>query len=412
MTPNYKLTRYACYLGFICQAIINNLLPLLFIILQEDYGLSYEWLGSLILFNFVTQLLVDLISVKFADRIGYRRGMVIAHVCCAGGLILLAVAPSLPIPIYGGLALAVMVYAVGGGFIEVMDSPIIEALPAPAEQKGANMAFLHSFYCWGQVGVVLLTTVLLAVIGTGRWRLLPALWAVIPFANIFLFLKAPILPTLGESERTPLRLLFRSPLFWAAMVLMLAAGASELTVSQWASMFAEQGLGLSKLWGDLAGPCFFAVLMGLGRVIYGIWGGKIRLLRFMTLLTLGCVVCYLTISLSPHPVLSLIACGLCGFSVSIFWPGSVSLTASRFPTGGAAMFAILAMCGDIGCSVGPWLAGVVAERTETSGSFLQMVSSTFLTGENTALKMGILVGTIFPLLLLPAMLAFREKKKL
>jgi fucose permease len=258
---------------------------------------------------------------------------------------------------------------------------------------------------------VLLTTVVLAVIGTERWRVLPALWAVIPVANIFLFLRVPIVPPLGDAERTPLRQLFKSPLFWAAMVLMLSAGASELTVSQWASMFAEQGLGLSKLWGDLAGPCFFAVLMGLGRMIYGVWGSKIRLLRFMTLLTLLCVVCYLTIGLSPHPVASLIACGLCGFSVSIFWPGSVSLTASRFPAGGGAMFALLAMTGDIGCSAGPWLAGVLAERTGTPGSFFHSLAATFLTGNNTALKMGILAGTIFPLLLLPAMVAFREKHK-
>jgi fucose permease len=216
---------------------------------------------------------------------------------------------------------------------------------------------------------------------------------------------------LGDAERTPLRQLFKSPLFWAAMVLMMAAGASELTVSQWASMFAEQGLELSKLWGDLAGPGLFAAFMGLGRVFYGVWGGKIRLLRFMTLLTALCVISYLVISLSPHPAVSLIACGLCGFSVSIFWPGSVSLTAGRFPAGGAAMFAILAMCGDIGCSVGPWLAGVVAERTEASGSFFQSLAATLLSGDNIALKMGILVATLFPLLLLPGMAAFGRKGK-
>jgi fucose permease len=211
------------------------------------------------------------------------------------------------------------------------------------------MAFLHSFYCWGQVSVVLITTVALAVIGMERWRLLPALWAVVPAVNVFLLLRVPILPPLGEAESTPLRRLFKSPVFLAALVLMVAAGAAELTVSQWASMFAEQGLGLSKLWGDLAGPCLFAVFMGVGRVVYGVWGAKIRLTRFMALLAALCVVCYLTISLSPSPVLSLIACGLCGFSVSIFWPGSVSLAAGRFPTGGAAMFALLAMCGDVGC---------------------------------------------------------------
>lgn len=410
MTPNYQHTRYACYLGSFVQAITNNLLPILFIILRSDFGLTYEKLGGLILLNFVTQLIVDILAVKFVDKVGYRIPLVLAHALSCLGLCLLAASPLLPIPMYGALIVSVVVYAIGGGLLEVLVSPVVDSLPAPQEQKGAKMALLHSFYCWGQVTVVAVSTLLLLGMSSSRWQLLPLVWALVPLCNVFLFSRVPLVPALHQDERMRMREMFTTPVFLAAMALMIASGASELTVSQWASLFAEQGLGLSKVWGDLAGPCLFALLMGLGRLVYGIWGAKIHLVRFMALSAALCVVCYLLISLSPHPAVSLIACGVCGFSVSIMWPGAISLSAARFPMGGTAMFAILAMAGDIGCSVGPWLAGITAEQSTVSGSLLQKMGGVLFSGGGEELKMGILFGTIFPVILLLALPAFRTSK--
>lgn len=409
MLLTFKHTRYACYVGYITQGIINNLLPLLFVIFQDNFGLSYGKLGGLILINFVTQLIVDVLSVKFGDRIGYRVLLVAAHICATAGLVMVSLAPIMPLPIYSSLTAAVIIYAVGGGLLEVLVSPVVDSLPAPEEEKGANMSLLHSFYCWGQVAVVAISTITLLVIGTSRWQVLPVAWAIVPLLNTIFLTKVPMTETVQEHERTPLGKLFKNPVFLAAMLMMICSGASELTISQWASMFAEQGLGLSKVWGDLAGPCLFAVMMGIGRTIYGVWGSKIKLGRFMAILAGLCVVCYIVTVFAPHPVISLIACALSGFSVSAMWPGTFTLSSARFPMGGTAMFAILAMSGDIGCASGPWLAGLIAGRAEVSGSVVNSVS-TALFSSGSELKMGILVGTIFPVLLLIALPVFSGKR--
>jgi fucose permease len=401
-------TRRACYTGYITQAIVNNLAPLLFIVFQTRYDISYEMLGRLALLNFATQLTTDFVAIHFVDRIGYRAPLVLAHALCTLGLVLLAVLPHvLPSP-YLGLSLAIVVYAIGGGLLEVLVSPVVEALPTPQESKAAAMSLLHSFYCWGQVAVVVGTTLLLAQIGHAAWSVLPFVWAVIPLVNLVVFLRAPLPPTVPDEHRTTIRELFSTSTFVMALVLMTCAGAAELTMSQWSSLFAEQGLGLPKIWGDLAGPGLFAMLMGSGRFAYGLWGEKIPLIPAL----IGCGVlatlCYLVSALVSNPVLSLVGCAVCGLAVCLMWPGTFSLTAARFPLGSTAMFGILALFGDAGAAVGPWLAGAVAHAvSSTQGNVAGILPALGLSG----LRAGLLIGTIFPLGLALTTLALRMSEK-
>lgn len=381
MSNQYNKTITACFVGYVVQAVVNNFTPLLFLFFQRNYHIPLSQITLLVTFNFGIQLLVDLLSVGFVDKIGYRASMILAHVFSALGLILLTVLPEiLPVP-FAGILIAVMIYAVGGGLLEVLVSPVVEACPSDNKEKAMSM--LHSFYCWGHVGVVLLSTVFFRAAGIENWKILAFLWALVPLGNAFAFLKVPIAPLMEEGE-TGLRLkeLFGIKVFWVLLVMMICAGASEQAVSQWASTFAEKGLGISKTAGDLAGPMAFAVLMGASRAFYGKYGDRIDLDRFMIYSSILCILAYLGISLIPVPQLSLAACAVCGLSVGIMWPGTFSKASKALPRGGTAMFALLALGGDVGCSGGPTLVGFV------SGAL----------GDN--LKMGVLAGIIFPVLLL------------
>ena len=395
MTFNH--TRRACYTGYVTQAIVNNLAPLLFIVFQIHYAVPYERLGRLVLLNFATQLATDLVAVTLVDRTGYRAPLVLAHGCCVVGLVLLAVLPSVLASPYLGLSLAIAVYAIGGGLLEVVVSPVVDALPSPPEDKAAAMSLLHSFYCWGQVAVVLGTTLLLGQMGQHVWQALPLVWAVVPLANGAVCLRVPLPPTVPETHRTALGRLCTAPAFTAALVLMVCAGAAELTMSQWSSLFAEQGVGLPKVWGDLAGPCLFAVLMGLGRCVYGLWGAQMPLVPALV----GCGIlatgCYLTAALARAPGLSLAGCALCGLAVSLLWPGTFSLATTRFPFGGAAMFGLLAVGGDAGAAVGPWVAGAVAEATSGSHGPFSALAALLPAAGGAGLRAGLLFGTVFPL---------------
>lgn len=378
----------ACYQGIVSQAIINNLAPLLFVIFQDQFAISLGMIGWLILINFGTQLVTDGLSVRYADRIGHRRLMILSHICCTAGLLMLSILPGLLPNPYVGLVIAVVTYAIGGGLIEVLVSPIVDALPG--EAKASSMSLLHSFYCWGHVAVVLLTTAALRILGDGLWRLIPVLWAIVPAINIHHFARVPLVPALSEHERMPLKKLLSSKLFLLAILMMVCSGASEQAMSQWASLFAERGLGIGKTLGDLLGPCLFAILMGLGRTLYGLLGERIRLSRALTLCAALCIACYLVAALSPSPVLSLMGCALTGFSVSLMWPGMISLSARVFTAGGTALFGLLALGGDVGCAVGPWLAGVVSDAT------------------GGGLSAGLLIAAVFPLLLLLGLLYMRR----
>lgn len=391
MENQYNKTITACFVGYIVQAVVNNFTPLLFLFFQKSYHIPLSQITLLVTFNFGIQLLVDLLSVGFIDKIGYRASMIIAHVLSAAGLILLTVLPEiLPVP-FIGIWIAVMIYAIGGGLLEVLVSPVVEACPSDNKEKAMSM--LHSFYCWGHAGVVLISTLFFYVAGIENWKILAAIWAVIPIGNAFAFAKIPIAPLIEDGESgLELKDLFRIKVFWILLIMMVCAGASEQAVSQWASAFAEKGLGISKAAGDLAGPMAFAVLMGMSRLFYGKYGERIHLERFMIYSSFLCILSYLGISLFSIPLLNLISCAVCGLSVGIMWPGTFSKASAALPKGGTAMFALLALGGDIGCSGGPTLVGMV------SG----------ISGDN--LKMGILAGIIFPVLLLMGIILCRKTK--
>lgn len=365
MRKNDSYTIYACYIGYVVQAIINNLAPLLFLTFNRQFHISMEQIGLLISINFGVQILVDWIAAKYVDRVGYRFSIVLAHVCSVLGLIGLGVLPFLMEP-YCGLILAMVCNAIGGGLIEVLVSPIVEAAPS-SSAKEAAMSLLHSFYCWGHVAVVLLSTLGFRIFGMDRWYLLPVLWSVVPALNIILFSQVPIRTLVEEDEKLPARKLLSMRMFWLFFVLMICSGASEQAMSQWASLFAEEGLKLSKTVGDLLGPCFFAILMGCSRMYYGKFGEKINLRKFMLASGGLCVSSYLLAIFMKNPLLALLGCGLCGLSVGIMWPGTFSISARLCPQGGTLMFALLALAGDLGCASGPALVSLVSGFYPESG---------------------------------------------
>ena len=393
MTENrkYQKTLAACYLGFITQAIAANFAPLLFLTFQNTYGISLEKIALIPVVFYLTQLLIDLGATKFADKIGYRICVVTSQVVSAAGLVLLAILPEiLPLP-FLGILLAVIFYAVGSGLVEVLVSPIVEA--CPFENKDGRMSLLHSFYCWGAVGVILGSTLFFAVFGIEHWQILTLIWALVPLVNIFQFLTCPIERLAEDGESLPLGKLFRMPLLWMMILLMICSGASEATIAQWASAFTESALGVSKTVGDLAGPCLFAAFMGISRILYGKMSTKLNLTKAMLLSGLLCVACYLLASLSPLPILGLAGCALCGFSVGIMWPGTISLSSQKCPQGGTAMFAVLALAGDFGSTVSPAIAGSLSE----------------MAGGN--LKAGLLAATFFPILLVVRLFVLNRKMK-
>lgn len=396
MHNKYKKTLIACYLGFITQAISANFAPLLFLTFHQNFGIPFGKIAFISTAFFFTQLLVDVFCARFVDGIGYRKCVVASEVLSALGLIGLAVLPKvLPVP-YVGIMVSVIIYAIGSGLIEVLVSPIVEA--CPFENKSSVMSLLHSFYCWGSVGVILLSTVFFAVFGIQNWHILACLWAIVPLYNVFNFVSCPIERLTDEGESLGMGQLLKMPIFWISIVLMICAGASELSMSQWASAYVESALGLSKSIGDIAGPCLFAVAMGISRVFYGKYGEKIDLMKFMMCSGALCLCCYLLAALGGNPLLGLAGCVACGFSVGIMWPGTISITSGRIPSGGTAMFALLAMAGDMGGSAGPCIVGFVTQHF----------------GDN--LKAGMLAGSIFPVILIASICLLRsmqvsDKKK-
>ena len=380
MMPDYNKTKIACYMGFITQAIAANFAPLLFLKFHSDYGIPLGQIALISTCFFLTQLLIDLFCAKYVDKIGYRVCIVTSEVCSAVGLIGLAFLPDLMSDPFAGILVSVVIYAVGSGLIEVLCSPIVEA--CPFEHKEATMSLLHSFYCWGSVGTIVVSTLFFTIFGMDSWKWLAVLWALVPAVNIYNFATCPIEHLVDEGEGMGIRALFRKPLFWVAVSLMVCSGASELAMSQWASAYAEAALGLPKAVGDLAGPCMFAVMMGISRMIFGKYGDRMDLMKFMAGSGILCVICYLLAAVSNHPAAGLVGCIACGFSVGIMWPGTISISSQRFPAGGTAMFALLAMAGDLGGSIGP---GIVGRVTQSAG-------------DNIRVGMG--AGLVFPVVLL------------
>ena len=387
----YTHTIYACYVGYIVQAIVNNFAPLLFLTFSAAFGLALEQIALISTVNFAVQLCVDLLSARVIDRVGYRACVLAAHAFAAAGLVGLAVFPALPGGAFPGLLLAVALYAVGGGIIEVLISPIVEA--CPTEKKEAAMSLLHSFYCWGHLAVVLLSTLFFTLFGMDRWRILAVMWAIVPILNLLYFARVPIYPIAPEREKVSVGALLRTRMFWLLVLLMVCAGAGEQGMSQWASAFAESALHLSKAAGDLAGPCCFALFMGTARALYGKFSDLIPLKKAMALCAVLCVGCYALAAFAPHPLLGAAGCALCGFSVGIFWPGTFSMAAKALPAGGTAMYALLALAGDLGCSSGPGLVGLVSGAA------------------GGKLHLGILAAAVVPVLMLAGLAALSAPEK-
>lgn len=386
---NYKKTLVACYLGFVTQAITANFTPLLFLTFKNTYGIGFEKIALIPMVFYFTQLLIDFAAAKFVDKIGYRVCVVSSQVLSAAGLVLMAVLPELlPVP-FAGILIAVVLYAIGSGLVEVLVSPIVEA--CPFENKGGMMSLLHSFYCWGAVAVILGSTLFFTVFGIENWKILTVLWAIIPFWNAFNFMFCPIERLVEEDQRMRTSQLLKLPLFWLLILLMICAGASEASMAQWASAFTESAMGVSKTVGDLAGPCLFAAFMGISRIVYGKLSEKLDLTK--TMLACGglCVLCYLTASLSAIPIIGLAGCALCGVSVGIMWPGTISISSQKCPRGGTAMFAFLALAGDLGATVSPSLVGGISN----------------MAGGN--LKAGLFAATAFPLLLIFGLIFLHRK---
>lgn len=391
MKKNYKKTLIACYLGFITQAIVANFAPLLFLLFHKNFNIPLGQIALISSVFFFTQLVVDLFCAKYVDSIGYRKCIVASEVCAGLGLIGLAFLPGiLPSP-FTGIMISVVLYAIGSGLIEVLCSPIVEA--CPFDNKESVMSLLHSFYCWGSVGVILFSTVFFAIFGIENWKILSCILAIIPLYNIYNFATCPIEHLTEEGQGMSISELFKTPLFWISIILMICAGASELSMSQWASAYAESALGLTKTLGDIAGPCLFAVFMGISRVFYGKYGENIDLKKFMFGSGCLCLVCYLMASLSSNPMVGLIGCIVCGASVAIMWPGTISLSSKQFPKGGTAMFALLAMAGDLGGTFGP---GIVGNVTQQAGDNIQK---------------GLLVGCIFPIVLVISIIIISVNKE-
>ena len=387
----YRKTLIACYLAFITQAIAANFAPLLFLTFHKSLGIPLGKVALVSTAFYFTQLLVDVFCAKFVDRIGYRVCAVASEVASAAGLICLAVLPSLLPDPFIGIIISVIIYAIGSGLIEVLASPIVEA--CPFDHKEAVMSLLHSFYCWGSVGVILLSTVFFAVFGIENWRWLACIWALIPLYNVYNFASCPIERLVEDGKGMTIRTLFKTPMFFLGIVLMVCAGAAEMSMAQWASAFVESALGISKTLGDLIGPCLFAVTMGISRVIYGKYGSKIELTKYMLGSGALCLVCYILSALSLNPVICLIGCTLCGFSVGIMWPGTISILSKRLPAGGTAMFALLAMAGDLGGAFGPWLVGITSQL------------------KNDDLKSGMLIACVFPIVLIATIIGIRVRSK-
>ena len=386
---HYKHTVRACYLGYITQAIVINFAPLLFLTFVSSFSLSLQSITLITTVNFLVQLTVDFLATKFVDKIGYRPCVMSAHIFATLGLISMAVLPTVLSP-YLGLMIAVVLYAIGGGLIEVLISPIIEA--CPTDNKEGSMSLLHSFYCWGQVAVVLLSTVFFVVFGVENWRVMACLWAIIPLVNVLYFACVPIYPIVKDGEQTPLSGLLKQKVFWLFMVIIVCAGAAEQAIAQWASTFAESGLKVSKTVGDLAGACAFALCMGAARALYGKFSEKLSLKSVMMVSAALCIACYLAVAFAQNAVLALVGCALCGFFVGIFWPGTFSLAAAKLPTAGTAMYALMALGGDFGCAVGPTIVGIIA-------------------GNGNGFTAGIAIATVCPLLVLLGIALLKTKKK-
>ncbi|MBQ4131020.1 MAG: MFS transporter [Clostridia bacterium] len=410
MKSKYSLTKKACYLGYAIQAVVNNLTSLLFIIFNsEPFSLSQEQLGRLIFFNFFSQLLIDALSIYIVPKLGYRRCVILAQSCSFLGFVFLGALPNLITP-YIGLLISIIFLAMGSGFIEVLISPIAEALPT--NNKAANMSFLHSFYCWGQAATVVITTLLLTLWGRDNWFYIPFVWAILPAINTVLFSFAPILVLEGDKNNTfKLRSILNDKRFYLFLILMFCAGGSEITMVQWTSFFVETGFSIDKWVGDILGPCMFAIFMGLGRVLYAVFGKKVKPNSVIMVFALICTITYLVVAFSNSVVICLIASAICGISVSVMWPGVFSSATETFKSSGASLFSVLALFGDLGCAVVPWLLGFISDYSVTNGFAEKFARFFNLSGSQSGIQLGFFIASAIPFIMFLVLFFTKAKAK-
>lgn len=387
----YKNTINACFIGYTVQSVVCNFAPLLYVSWGSEFNISITQLTSFITVTFFTQIIVDLLSVKFVDKIGYKKCLAAAHFSSGLGFVLLGILPYVMSNGYAAIMISVVIYSVGSGLLEVLVSPVVEA--CPTENKAGVMSLLHSFFCWGTVGVIALSTLFFTAFGRENWRHLAFLWAALAIANGVNFIRVPVIEP-QEEHSSKSKALFKNKFFYISILLMICAGAAEVSMSQWASSFAETGLRVSKTVGDLAGPMAFAVLMGLGRIIFGRLSSKIKIEHYLAASAMLCIASYLMAGLAASPVVSLAGCALCGLSVSAMWPGTISLSTVRIKGSVTAMFAFMALAGDLGCTVGPTLIGVMTDRFSCN------------------IKKGLLPGVIFPaIIIISLLIGIKTKRK-
>lgn len=407
---SYKSTTMACYIGYFAQAIVINLAPILFIPLREQFGLSYSQLGSLIFINFVTQLIVDIAFSKSVDKHGFRLFAISGHILCAIGLATFAILPNvLSSNSYLALLIGTLIFSAGGGLLELLISPIIDAIPT--DDKATAMSLLHSFYAWGQVTFIIVTTIFLFIFGKDKWPIIVLVWAMVPLVNSFIFSKVPLAQKLHESQVMKVRALIKNPIFIIAFFSIMLGAASEVTMNQWASTFMEKGLMLPKVIGDTAGMCMFAVMLGIGRAIYGVYGSRFNVNKVMIYGSMGAVVCYVVVALSPYNSLSIIACAMCGIFVSLLWPGTLVVASEKLPLAGASMFALLAAAGDLGAAAGPAITGAITDFA--SSNIAPAFTTLNMAPEQLGLRIGLIIAAIFPVLAtisFTILMKYRSKK--
>lgn len=408
MRKSFKRTRLACYVGTFVQAVICNLTAILFIPLMELYHLNYVDLGILVAINFTAQVAVDILFSGMMDRYGYRKFTLPAILFALVGLLLFAAAPILFDNVFIGMVIATIVFAAASGLLEILISPIVNALPS--EDKGASMSLMHSFYAWGQVGVIILTTLALYLFGAQNWQWIVLAWAIVPFTCFILFFFSPFPDTIPEEHRVGMKSLLLKPFFIFAMLAIFCGAATEVGMNQWSSTFMEKGLAVPKVIGDLLGMCGFAFMLGLGRMLHGIYGAKLNIHRVLIFCSALSLVCYLAVALSPYNALNIFACALCGFGASLLWPGTLVVSAERYPMAGAWLFAILAAAGDIGAAVGPYLTGFVVDHSIASELISKIATIFATTPEQAAIRLGFLAAAIFPAITLVCHIVLKKMK--
>ncbi len=398
MQKNYRQVKLGCYLSNISMSVVGNMPPLLFLTFRETYGISYSLLGLLILINFFTQLIVDLIFSFFSHKFNISKSVKVMPMLTVLGLLIFAVSPWVfPNSVYTGLAIGTVIFSASSGLAEVLISPVIAEIPAKDPDR--EMSKLHSVYAWGVVGIVIISTLFLIVFGRENWQWLAFMFTIIPIMSVLFLLGAKI-PEVKTPGRVSGALEFlKNPGVLLCTLGIFLGGAAEVTMAQWSSSYLEYAMGIPKVWGDVLGVAMFAVMLGLGRTMYSKIGKNIE--RILLLGGIGATLCYLTASLSSAPVVGLIACALTGLCTSMLWPGSLVVASGRFPAGGVFIYALMAAGGDLGASVAPQLVGIITDTAMSNPWVVDIAGGLGILPEQMGMKLGLLTGMIFPLISIP-----------